>query len=73
MAKGKLFEYVILHHPKTTKEMAERSETAKSVLVKGPTSVLAGSEQEVQITAARAITPEHMEHLEDIEITIRPF
>lgn len=68
-----MFEYAILHHPKTTKEMAERNESAKTVLVIPPTSVLAASDQEVSITAARAITAEHMEHLEDIEIIVRPF
>lgn len=54
MAKGQLFEYAVLHHPKATKEQADRNETPKSVVIVPLTSVMAGTQQEVQITAGRA-------------------
>jgi hypothetical protein len=71
--KGKLFEYAVLYHPKQTKEQHDRGENPKSVLVTEPTSILAGSDDEVSILAARSIPPEHLSHLDDIEITVRPF
>ena len=73
MAKGKLFEYAVLHHPKQTKEQHDRGEQPKSVLVTAPTSILSGSEGEVSILAARSVPEEHLDHLEDIEIVVRPF
>lgn len=73
MAKGKLFEYAVLYHPKQTKEQHDRGEVPKSVLVTEPTSILAGSETEVSILAARSVPAEHVDHLEDVEIVVRPF
>lgn len=73
MAKGKLFEYAVIYHPKQTKEQNDRGESPKSVLVTSPTTQLAGSDDEVSIIAARSIPPEHLEHLEDVEIVVRPF
>lgn len=73
MAKGKLYEYAVLYHPKQTKEQADRNETPKSVLVTSPQTVLAGSDEEVRIMAARSIPAEHLDHLDDIEIAVRPF
>jgi hypothetical protein len=73
MAKGQLFEYVILHHPKQTKEQAERNEEPKSTLVKGPTHELAATKEEVSILASRAIPDEFLTKLETVEIVIRPF
>ena len=73
VVRGKLFEYAVLYHPKQSEEQAKRSESPKSVLVVPPTQILATSPAEVSILAARAITPDHMGHLEDIEIAVRPF
>ena len=73
MAKGKLFEYAALYHPKQTKDQAERGESPKSVLVTPPTTIMAGSEQEVGIVAARALPAEYVDKLEDVEIVVRPF
>jgi hypothetical protein len=73
MPKGKLYEYAVLYHPKKTKEQHERGEEPKSVLIVAPTQALAGSDGEVSMTAARAIPAEHVEHLEDLEILVRPF
>ncbi len=71
--RGALYEYAVIYHPKQTKEQADRSESPKSVLVTAPATILAGSEQEVQILAARGIPADHLDHLEDIQIAVRPF
>jgi hypothetical protein len=71
--RGKLFEYAVIHHPKPTKDQHERGETPKSVLVTEPTRILAGSDAEVSIQAARSIPTEHLEHLDEVEIIVRPF
>jgi len=73
MAKGKLFEYAVLYHPKPTKDQNERGETPKSILVTSPTTILAGSEQEVSIKAAQSIGADYVEKLDDVEIVVRPF
>lgn len=73
MAKGQLFEYAVLHHPKATKEQADRQEQPKSVVVVPLTTVMATTEGEVSIMAGRAIPEEHLGHLDDVEILIRSF
>ena len=73
MAKGELFEYAVLRHPKQTKEQADRSETPKSVVVVSQTSVLAANEAEVSMLAARAIPAELLDNLDEIQICVRPF
>lgn len=74
MARGKLFEYAVLYHPKQTKDQAERNEWPKSQLVVNPTTILAGTEVEVAMIAARSTEMSaHMDHLEDVETIVRPF
>jgi len=73
MAKGKLFEYAVLFHPKASKEQAERGETPKSEILISPATVLATSPEQVSILASRAIPPTHVDKLDDIEIVVRPF
>lgn len=74
MAKGKLFEYAVLYHPRPTKEQAERNEWPKSQIIVKPTTVMAGTETEVAMLAARAPElAEHVDHLEDVETIVRPF
>jgi hypothetical protein len=72
MAKGKLFEYAILHHPKTKKDKDGNEIQGKSQLLKRDT-LLAGNEQEVTMLAARQIPDTYTDQLEDLEILIRPF
>jgi hypothetical protein len=71
--RGRLFEYVVLFHPKQTREQNDRNESPKSEIVIKPTQVLATSEAQVSILAAKAIPDTHLDHLEDIEIAVRPF
>lgn len=71
--KGQLFEYAVLHHPKPKKDAQGNEESLKSTLVTDVTRVLAGSQQEVSILAARSIPESYLDKLEEVEIKIRPF
>ena len=74
MAKGKLFEYAVVYHPKEKKDAAGNPlETKKSILVSTPQFILAGSDKEVAMLAAKSIPGEYDDKLEDVEICIRPF
>ncbi len=72
MAKQNLFEYAVLYHPKPTKDAQGNDTTPKTEIVKSITPVLAGTEKEVQILAAREIGDKYLTKLDDIEIIIRP-
>lgn len=73
MAKGKLYEYAVLYHPKPEKDAAGKEIQAKSQILKVPAMVLANSPDEVGILAGRAIPEEYLDKLEDVEIVVRPF
>ena len=74
MAKGKLFEYAVLYHPKTKKDAAGNPmEEKKSIVVTSVTQVLATSDKEVAMLAARSLPAEYTDKLEDVEIVVRPF
>jgi len=74
MAKSKLFEYVIIHHPKETLNLAGNDITKPSTLItKEVQQVLATSDKQAGIHAARAIPDEFVDKLEEVEIAIRPF
>jgi len=73
MPRGQLFEYAILFHPKEKKDTAGNViDPQKSVIVQQLTEVLATSEKEVSILAARAIPEQYADKLDDVEICIRP-
>ena len=73
MAKGKLYEFAILHHPTPTKDQNDRGETPKSVVIKMPTVAMAVSPDQVSVLAARQIPDEFIDKLEEVEIVVRPF
>ena len=74
MARGKLFTYAVLFHPKEKKDAAGNvTETKRSTVVQTPTTIVATSEAEVAIMAAKAIPTEYEDKLDDVEILIRPF
>lgn len=74
MAKGKLFEYAAIYHPKTKKDAAgNEMESKKSILVIHPTHVIATNDKEVAMIAARALGEEYVDKLDDVEIQVRPF
>lgn len=68
--KLKLFEYCMLVHPETDKD---GKDIGKTQLLKEPTRLLAKDEQQVGMLAAREVPTEHLEHLERVEIIVRPF
>jgi len=72
MAKGKLFEYAVLYHPKRTKDQADAGVYPKSEVLVPPTTTI-GQEAEIPMIAARAIPVTHQDKLEDVEIVVRPF
>lgn len=73
MAKGKLFEYAVIHHPAPKKDAAGNSDQPKSVLITDVTRKLAGSADEISMLAARSIPEEYLEKLDEVEIVVRPF
>lgn len=74
MAKGKLYEYAVIFHPKTKKDAAGNElETKRSIIVTDVTRVLATSDKEVGMLAAKSIGEEYNDKLDDVEIVIRPF
>lgn len=72
MARGKLFEYAVLYHPKPKKDSDGNDITPKSLLVTDLQRVLAESDKAVGMLAARGIGEEYADKLEDVEILIRP-
>lgn len=68
--KLKLFEYAVLLHPELDKE---GKFIGKTTLLKEPALLLAKDEQQVGMLAAREVPKEHLEHLERVEIVVRPF
>lgn len=70
---SKLYEYAIIHHPKTVKDAGGNETQGPDVLVKAPTFVLAKSDKEVAMRAAREIPETFLDKLEEVEICVRPF
>lgn len=70
---SKLFEYAILYHPKVVKDAAGNETQGADKILKVPTHVLAGSEKEVAMRAAREIPEEYLNKLDEVEVCVRPF
>lgn len=73
MARGQLFEYAVLYHPKPTKDPAGNDTTPKSTLVIAPATVLAVDEKEVGLKVARLIPADYDDKLDLVEVIVRPF
>jgi hypothetical protein len=73
MQRKKLYQYAVLYHPKPTKDSQGNDTTPPTEIVTPITAVLAGSDQEVSINAARGIPEKFLAHLEEIEIAIVQF
>ena len=73
MAKGQLFEYAVLFHPKPTKDPAGNYTTPKSEVIVEPIRILAENEKEVSIKASREIPEKFDDKMELVEILVRPF
>jgi hypothetical protein len=71
--KAKIFEYAILYHPKPKKDANGNEVTEKSEIVKEVSRVLAESDKQVGILAAREIPEKYLNELDNVEIIVRPF
>ena len=67
--RGKLFEYVLLHHAPKKKD----EERGRTHLLYGPMTIIARDEREVGIRAATEIPAAYLDKLDEVEILIRPF
>jgi hypothetical protein len=67
---AKAFEWVVIWYP-TEKE--HEKESKSPLLVKGPEIVVAATEKEAFMTAAREIPEEYANNLNQIEVAVRPF
>jgi len=65
--KMKLFEYVMLFHPKDEKSI-EKTKILKPVF-----TILAKDEKQAGMIVAREIPQEHLDNLDQLEIIVRPF
>lgn len=70
---SKLFEYAIIHHPKVVKDSQGNETQGADALLKEPTYLLANSDKEVAMRAAREIPESYLTKLEEVEICVRPF
>jgi hypothetical protein len=70
---AKLFEYAVILHPKAKKDASGNDTTEKDSLLVDLTTVLASSDREVSILAARQIPENMTDRLDEIEVVIRPF
>lgn len=68
--RGKIFTYAILHHPEPAKE---GDPVPASELVIPPTELVAKNGNEALIRVAREIPEKYVDHLDEIEVLIRPF
>ena len=70
---SKLYEYAVLYHPKPKKDAEGNEVREKSSLIVAVETVMADSDQEATIVAARKIPESYLDKLEQVEIVIRPF
>lgn len=73
MARGKVFEYAVLYHPKQTKDTAVNDTTPARSIIVNPTQTMATNEKEVGLRASRAIPKDFDDRLDDCEVLVRPF
>ena len=73
MARGQLFEYAVLYHPKPTRDQLDAGVTPTSVVVQEPKRILATNQTEISILAARELPADYLNRLNEIEILVRPF
>jgi hypothetical protein len=70
---SKLFEYAVIYHPKTVKDSAGNETQGPDELLVKPTFLLAKSDKEVAMRAAREIPDAYLDKLDQIEVCVRPF
>lgn len=70
---SKLFEYAILYHPAVRRDAQGNETQGKDAVLVDVTRVLADSEREVGMMAARLVPDEYLAKINEVEIVIRPF
>lgn len=70
---AKLFEYAVIHNPKTTKDANGNDTTPKSSILIEPKRILAKDDKEVGMRAAREIPEDFLDKLDEVEVLVRPF
>lgn len=70
---SKLFEYAILYHPKAMRDTNGNESQGPDTLLVKPTFMLAKSDKEVAMRAARDIPEAHLDELDRVEVLVRPF
>jgi hypothetical protein len=70
---AKLFEYAIIFHPKTVRDGQGNETQGPAEILVQPTFVLAKSDKDVGIRAAREIPQKYMDLLDQVEVCVRPF
>jgi len=73
MAKGALFTYAVLFHPKPSRDVAGNDTTPKSEIIIKPTDVLAIDSKQAGMIATRLIPKEYDDRLDLVEVIVRPF
>ena len=68
---AKLYEFAVLFNPPKT--VNGQDNTDKPKVIVQPQTLLADSDSEAQIKAARAIPEEFIDRLDQVEIALRPF
>ena len=69
----KLYEYAVIYNPVATKDQQDRGDKPKSTLIVDVKRVLAGSDKEAMLLAARDIPSDYTDKLDRVEIALRPF
>ena len=69
----KLYEYAVIYNPLATKDQNDRGEKPKSELIVDVKRVLANSDKEAMMLAARDIPEKYTGALDRVEIALRPF
>jgi hypothetical protein len=68
-----LFEYAVIYHPRTIKDPQGNETQGTDELLVKPTFILAKSDKEVAMRAARGIPEEYLDKLDRVEVCVRPF
>ena len=72
MARGMLFTYAVLYHPKVIKDAAGNEIQESTTILVPPTPIIAQNDSGARILAARSIPADFADKLEQVEILIRP-
>jgi hypothetical protein len=73
MARGKLFDYAVLYHPKPLKDNAQNDVTPPSTIIVNPARGLFVDEKEAGMRVSRMIPTEYDDKIAECEILVRPF